>query len=252
MSASTHARSDGAPLLRAVGLTKRFGGLVAVSGFDLEVRQGEILGLIGPNGAGKSTTFNLISGFIKPSAGSLEVFGRDCTGTSATKISRMGLTRTFQHGSYMRSLTVRDNILVGTVHWLSGRTARNRRVEETAAILGLSPYLEAIAGTLPHGIQRLVSIAIAFAARPRLLCLDEPLTGLNQTEVASTLDVFQSIRRDFGSTILLVEHNMKAVMAVCDRIVVLHHGQQLASGTPAEVRSNPEVIAAYLGGRHEH
>lgn len=239
-------------LLRTAGLTRRFGGLVAVADLNLEIRKGEILGLIGPNGAGKSTTFNLISGFIKPSSGTLEVFGKDCTGMSPTTISRMGLTRTFQHGSYMRSMTVRDNILVGTVHWLAGRSSsqRMKRVEETAEILGLTPYLETIASSLPHGIQRLVSIAIAFATRPRLLCLDEPLTGLNQTEVVTILEVLRSIRSNFGSTILLVEHNMKAVMAVCERIVVLHHGQQLATGTPAEVRSNERVISAYLGTKH--
>jgi branched-chain amino acid transport system ATP-binding protein len=188
------------PLLRTEGLTRRFGGLVAVSDLHFEIHPDEILGLIGPNGAGKSTTFNLISGFVKPSAGKLEVFGRDCTGISPTTISRMGLVRTFQHGSYIRTMTVRDNILLGSMHGLSGagRKDRARRVEETAEILGLTPYLENPAGTLPHGIQRLVSIGIAFAARPWLLCLDEPLTGLNQTEVATTLNVFQSIRRDFG------------------------------------------------------
>jgi branched-chain amino acid transport system ATP-binding protein len=243
---------EGSILLRTVGLTRRFGGLVAVSNLNLEVRQGEILGLIGPNGAGKSTTFNLISGFIPPSSGSLEVFGQDCTGMPPTKISRMGLARTFQHGSYMRTMTVRDNVLVGTVHWLAGAKSseRMKRVEETVAILGLTPHLDTVASALPHGIQRLVSIAIAFATRPKLLCLDEPLTGLNQTEVAATLGIFRAIRRDFGSTILLVEHNMKAVMALCDRVVVLHHGQQLATGTPAEIRSNEEVITAYLGTRH--
>jgi branched-chain amino acid transport system ATP-binding protein len=180
------------------------------------------------------------------------VFGRDCTGLSPTTISRLGLTRTFQHGSYLRTMTVRDNILIGTVHWLAGASSsqRMKRVEETAAILGLTPHLESIASSLPHGLQRLVSIAIAFATRPKLLCLDEPLTGLNQTEVGTTLNILQSFRRDFGSTILLVEHNMKAVMSVCDRIVVLHHGRQLVTGTPAEVRSNKQVITAYLGSNH--
>jgi branched-chain amino acid transport system ATP-binding protein len=241
------------PLLQTSGLTRRFGGLLAVSNLHFAIHPNEILGLIGPNGAGKSTTFNLISGFLKPSAGKLEIFGRDCTGMSARKISRMGLVRTFQHGSYIQTMSVRDNILLGTIHGLTGRgrADRTRRVEETANCLGLGPYLESTAGTLPHGIQRLVSIAIAFAARPRLLCLDEPLTGLNQTEVVSTLNVFQSIRREFDCAILLVEHNMKAVMSICDRIVVLHHGQQLATGTPAEIRGNEQVIAAYLGKRHE-
>ena len=238
------------PLLRTNGLTKRFGGLVAVSDLSFDIRPEEILGLIGPNGAGKSTTFNLISGFYKPTSGKLEIFGQDCTGKSPTEISRMGLVRTFQHGSYLKSMTVRDNILIGTMHWLKGAD-RRKRIEETAEILGLTPYLDMIAGSLPHGIQRLVSIAIAFAARPKLLCLDEPLTGLNQTEVGNTLGVFRTIQRDFDTSILLVEHNMKAVMKVCDRIVVLHHGQQLATGTPAEIRANDKVITAYLGHRHD-
>jgi len=244
--------NDASLLLKTTGLTRRFRGLMAVSNLHLDIRKDEILGLIGPNGAGKSTTFNLISGFIKPTSGKLEIFGRDCTGWSPTKISRMGFVRTFQHSSYMRTMKVRDNILLGTIHGMAGTgpSERSRRVEETASILGLEPYLESQAGTLPHGIQRLVSIAIAFAARPKLMCLDEPLTGLNQTEVAATLDVFRTIRRDFDCTVLLVEHNMKAVMAVCDRIVVLHHGQQLATGTPAEVRTNENVIEAYLGKRH--
>lgn len=241
----------GHPLLQTRGLTRRFGGLVAVSNLDLDIYPGEILGLIGPNGAGKSTTFNLISGFYKPTSGELTVFGKRCTGKSPLAISRMGLVRTFQHGSFMPSMTVADNILLGTMHRLRDRSARRAIVAETAELLGLGAYLRDVAGTLPHGLQRLVSIGIAFAARPRLLCLDEPLTGLNQTEVASTLTVLETIRDEFGASILLVEHNMKAVMKVCNRIVVLHHGQFLAEGTPAEIHSNRQVIEAYLGHRND-
>lgn len=239
-------------LASTTSLTRRFGGLVAVSDLSIEIRKGEILGLIGPNGAGKSTTFNLISGFYKPSSGRLYFDGIDVTGKSPVRISRNGLVRTFQHGSLMRSMTVRDNILVGAIGALKGlrRGERGARVLETAEILGLLPYLNDVAGNLPHGLQRLVSIAIAFAARPRLLCLDEPLTGLNQTEVGTTLEVFARIRGDFDCTILLVEHNMKAVMKICDRIVVLHHGQLLASGTPQQIRENESVVSAYLGKSH--
>lgn len=242
--------SEPHPLLRTKGLTRRFGGLVAVSKLDFEIMPGEILGLIGPNGAGKSTTFNLISGFYKPSEGELFVFGENCTGKSPLAISRMGLVRTFQHGSLMRSMSVHDNILLGTMHGIRSGQKRRKRVEETAEMLGLSQYLHEEAGILPHGIQRLVSIGIAFAARPRLLCLDEPLTGLNQTEVTNALEVLQRIRDDFGCSVLLVEHNMKAVMKVCNRIVVLHHGQHLATGTPGEIRANKEVIDAYLGHKN--
>lgn len=240
-------------LARVTNLTRRFGGLVAVSDLSLEIRRNEILGLIGPNGAGKSTTFNLISGFYKPSAGRLYFDGAEVTGKSALHMSRAGLVRTFQHGSLMRSMSVRDNILIGAIGALprAGRKERAARVDETAAMLGLAPYMDDIAGTLPHGLQRIVSIGIAFAPRPRLLCLDEPLTGLNQTEVVTTLGMFEQIRSDFGCTILLVEHNMKAVMKICDRIVVLHHGQLLATGTPQEIRHNDQVVLAYLGKRHD-
>lgn len=242
------------PLLKTQGLTRKYGGLVAVSNLDIEIRPGEILGLIGPNGAGKSTTFNLISGFVRPTSGRLYMDGEDVTGQSPTRISRKGLVRTFQHGSLMRTMTVRDNILVGAVGALrgAGRGEREARVQEAAAMLGLEAYLDEVAGNLPHGLQRLVSIAIAFAVRPRVLCLDEPLTGLNQTEANATLDVLRRIRGQFGCAILLVEHNMKAVMQLCERIVVLHHGQMLAAGTPQEIRQNESVVSAYLGAHHAH
>jgi branched-chain amino acid transport system ATP-binding protein len=247
------APGGGAVLARVTNLTRRFGGLVAVSDLSMEIRRNEILGLIGPNGAGKSTTFNLISGFYKPSSGRLHFDGIDVTGKSALHMSRSGLVRTFQHSSLMRTMSVRDNILIGAIGALprAGRREREARVNETAEMLGLLPYMDEVAGTLPHGIQRIISIGIAFAPRPRLLCLDEPLTGLNQTEVVATLDTFEQIRRDYGCTILLVEHNMKAVMKICDRIVVLHHGQLLATGTPHEIRQNEQVVSAYLGKRHD-
>jgi len=238
-----------APLLRVEGLTRRFGGLTAVSGLNFEVRPGEILGLIGPNGAGKSTVFNVISGYYKPSAGRMHFDGRDITGLGAAQISRLGLVRTFQHGSLLREMTVHDNLLVATFTLLRSRAERDARVRETATMLGLEADLDEIAGNLPHGRQRLVSIGIAFARRPKLMCLDEPLTGLNQSEVMRTLQVFRSIRDTHGITVLLVEHNMKAVMQICDRIVVLDHGEFLAEGTPAEVSRNEAVIQAYLGGR---
>jgi branched-chain amino acid transport system ATP-binding protein len=237
------------PLFAAQDIARSFGGLLAVSDLSFEIREREILGLIGPNGAGKSTTFNLISGFYTPTRGKLFIDGADTTGMSPERISRKGLVRTFQHGSLMRSMSVADNILVGTLGALP-RAERAERVRETARLFGLQGKLDEIAGILPHGLQRLVSIAIAFASRPRILCLDEPLTGLNQTEVAATLDVFERIRDEFGSSVLLVEHNMKAVMQVCDRIVVLHHGRMLATGTPEEIRRDPRVIEAYLGAAH--
>jgi len=240
-------------LLSGRNLERRFGGLLAVSELDIDLYPGEILGLIGPNGAGKSTTFNILSGFYRPTGGELHVLGEACTGSSPTKISRRGLVRTFQHGSLMPSMTVRDNILLGTMHQLSGRRRRKRvsRAEETAEMLGLSNYLQEIAGTLPHGLQRLVSIGIAFATRPKILCLDEPLTGLNYTEASSALQVLEKIRSDFNCSILLVEHNMKAAMKICDRMVVLHHGKPIATGIPEDIRANDEVISIYLGKRDD-
>ncbi|MBI5911646.1 MAG: ABC transporter ATP-binding protein [Betaproteobacteria bacterium] len=236
-------------LLKVEGLSRHFGGLAAVSDLNFEVRRGEILGLIGPNGAGKSTTFNVISGFYKPTTGSLHFAGENITGRNPAQISRMGLVRTFQHGSLLREMTVYDNLLVATISLMRTRPERDRRVLETAEMLHLSDHLHELAGNLPHGLQRMVSIAIAFARRSRLLCLDEPLTGLNQIEVASALAVFRRIRDEFGSTILLVEHNMKAVMEICDRIVVLDHGVFLAQGKPMEISQNEAVISAYLGKR---
>ncbi|MBW7925634.1 MAG: ABC transporter ATP-binding protein [Burkholderiaceae bacterium] len=236
-------------LLKVEGLTRHFGGLAAVSDLSFEVRRGEILGLIGPNGAGKSTTFNVISGFYKPTAGRLYFAGEDITGHNPVRISRKGLVRTFQHGSLLREMTVYDNLLVATISLIHTRPERDRRVLETAEMLNLSDHLHEIAGNLPHGLQRMVSIAIAFARRSKLLCLDEPLTGLNQIEVASALAIFRRIRDEFGSTILLVEHNMKAVMEICDRIVVLDHGVFLAEGKPMEISQNEAVISAYLGKR---
>jgi len=146
-------------------------------------------------------------------------------------------------------MTVYDNILIATFSTISVKSERVRRVHETAEILNLSDHLQEIAGNLPHGLQRMVSIAIAFATRPKLLCLDEPLTGLNQTEVGGALGIFRRIRDEFKLSILLVEHNMKAVMEICDRIVVLDHGIFLAAGSPLEIKQNPAVISAYLGKR---
>jgi len=241
--------TDTQPLLRVEGISRRFGGLMAVKNLNLELRPGEIFGLIGPNGAGKSTTFNLISGFMSPTAGKVIFAGEKLPGGKVGEASKAGLVRTFQHGSYVRSMSVGDNIRLGTL----ARVAPARRadkVRETAAVLGLTEILDELAGNLPHGLQRLVSIAIAIAAAPKLLCLDEPLTGLNETEVATVLRVLDGYRQSMGRAILLVEHNMKAVMKICDRIHVLHHGEFLAAGTPLEIQSNKAVIEAYLGSAH--
>ena len=236
-------------LLKVEKLTRRFGGLTAVSNLSFAVQKGEILGLIGPNGAGKSTTFNCVSGFYPASEGRIEFLGEDISKMNTAQVCHKGLVRTFQHDSLLTDMTVYDNILIATFSTISVKSERVRRVHETAEILNLSDHLQEIAGNLPHGLQRMVSIAIAFATRPKLLCLDEPLTGLNQTEVGGALAIFRRIRDEFKLSILLVEHNMKAVMEICDRIVVLDHGIFLAAGSPLEIKQNPAVISAYLGKR---
>lgn len=234
-------------ILSARHLNKRFGGLQAVRDFSFGVRRGSITGLIGPNGAGKSTTFNLISGYYKADSGDLEFEGKPIIGHSFSDIARQGLIRTFQHESFMKSMSVRDNILLGTLTKTRGHTARQHKVVEMAELVGVVGHLEEIAGNLPHGIQRLVSLAIALACKPALLCLDEPLTGLNNHEIQNILVLFRKLVQEFGMTVLLVEHNMKAVMSCCDWIFVLQNGALLASGSPSDIRSDPEVIKAYLG-----
>ena len=236
-------------ILKVDRLSRRFGGLTAVSELSFDVQAGEIVGLIGPNGAGKSTTFNCVSGFYPLSDGRVTFFGEDISKMTTAQVCHKGLVRTFQHDSLLSDMTVYDNILIATFSRIRSKSERERRVHETAAILNLSDHLLEIAGNLPHGLQRMVSIAIAFATRPKLLCLDEPLTGLNQTEVGGALTIFRQIRDEFKISILLVEHNMKAVMEICDRIVVLDHGVFLATGSPNEIKTNPAVIAAYLGKR---
>ena len=236
-------------ILKVDRLSRRFGGLTAVSELSFDVQAGEIVGLIGPNGAGKSTTFNCVSGFYPLSDGRVTFFGEDISKMTTAQVCHKGLVRTFQPDSLLSDMTVYDNILIATFSMIRSKSERERRVHETAAILNLSDHLLEIAGNLPHGLQRMVSIAIAFATRPKLLCLDEPLTGLNQTEVGGALTIFRQIRDEFKISILLVEHNMKAVMEICDRIVVLDHGVFLATGSPNEIKTNPAVIAAYLGKR---
>jgi branched-chain amino acid transport system ATP-binding protein len=236
-------------ILRAERLTKRFGGLVAVSDFSFTMQRGEILGLIGPNGAGKSTTFNLLSGFMAPTSGRLWFDGQEISALRAPAISRLGLVRMFQHNSLIKDMSVFENIFIATLVRLRAKADRDARVHETAEMFGLVDVLDELAGSLSHGRQRLLAMAISAACRPKLLCLDEPLTGLNTTETRNVLELFKTLRRDHDVSILLVEHNMQAVMSVCDRVVVLHHGQLLAEGLPQQISRDERVITAYLGRR---
>lgn len=245
-------------LLEARDLTRYFGGLAAVSQFDLTVDTGEIVGLIGPNGAGKTTCFNLLSGFLPPTVGTVTFNGENITGLAPHYIVQRGLIRTFQLTVLFQDMTVLENVLMG-LHLYSrrglGRLLFSRRrfpraevswAREILEFTGLVSHADQLAKNLPHGHQRVLGIAMALAARPRLLLLDEPVTGMNHEESQRVMNLVRTIR-DRGMTILLVEHNMKAVMGICERIVVLNFGQKLAEGTPAAVSANPDVITAYLG-----
>jgi branched-chain amino acid transport system ATP-binding protein len=246
------------PLLETRDLTKHFGGLAAVNHVDLAVEQGEIVGLIGPNGAGKTTCFNLLSGFARPTAGTIAFAGEDITGLKPHDVVKRGLVRTFQLTTLFQDMTALENVLLG-LHLHSRKGLRQvllnpRRFppDEIAQSLemleftGLTSHADQLARNLPHGHQRILGIAMALAARPRLLLLDEPVTGMNLEESGRVMALVKTIR-DRGTTILLVEHNMKAVMGTCERIVVLNFGQKLAEGTPAAVSSSAQVIEAYLG-----
>lgn len=248
-------------LLELRGLTKRFGGLTALGNLSMEVQEGEILGLIGPNGAGKSTVFNLISGVHRPTSGRVFFRGEEITGLPPHVVARKGLVRTFQTTTLFHDYSLLDNLRVGrylglgTGVWgtfLGSRSYRREEEENTQkavellGIVGLSHLRDELAKNLPHGHQRALGVAIAMAADPALFMLDEPLTGMNREEASSIMEIIRRIR-DHGVTVLLVEHNMRAVMGLCDRIVVLNYGTKIAEGRPDAIREDREVIKAYLG-----
>jgi branched-chain amino acid transport system ATP-binding protein len=248
-------------LLELRGVTKRFGGLVAVDNVDLDVEEGEIRGIIGPNGAGKTTLFNLITGNYSVTGGRIKYNGEDITGLSPHEIASRGLVRTFQHTALFNEFTLQKNVsiachlhakvmLFGVVAHTPATQQTQRQAEERALeileFMGLADLKDELAVNLPHGHQRSLGVAIGLAAEPKLLLLDEPVTGMNPAEKQHMVGLIRKVR-DRGITIMLVEHDMRTVMGICEKISVLNFGKKIAEGSPEEIIHNQQVIEAYLG-----
>jgi branched-chain amino acid transport system ATP-binding protein len=237
------------PILEGQGVTKYFGGLAAVSDVNFQVEQGEILGLIGPNGAGKTTLFGLISAAYVPKPGVIKFKGENITGLRPHQICRQGVARTFQSVKIFPNMTVLDNIALGVHFGTPKQVTASQAAEEAVKLLefvGLSAQTSTPAKDLTLGNQKLLEVTRALATNPEVLLLDEIMAGLNPTEITQAMELVSKIRAQ-GITILMIEHVMKAIMSVCDRIMVLHHGKKIAEGTPQEIATSETVIKVYLG-----
>ena len=250
-------------LLEAKEVSKMFGGLKAVSNFDMTINKGELIGLIGPNGAGKTTAFNLFTGVYQPTTGVINFAGKSLKGMKPSQITQRGIARTFQNIRLFSELSVLDNVKIAYHTHLKYNLAEavlrigrymkeEKRIEEAGRellkIFKLEDKADEIAKNLPYGAQRRLEIARALATRPQLLLLDEPAAGMNPQETNELMDMIRWIRKEFALSILLIEHDMSLVMGICERIYVLEYGSIIAHGLPEEIKKNPEVIRAYLGG----
>ena len=247
MNATAPAQTRGPDSLRALGVSRAFEGVEALSDVDLELAPGEVVGLIGPNGAGKTTLVNLLTGFDLPTRGHITLGGTDITRWPPHRRGRAGLARTFQHGRLFGELSVRENVEVAALG--AGRSAREarRRGGDLLELLGLGGRAQDRAALLPHGDQRKLGVARALALAPRFVLMDEPAAGLHEAEIPAFAAVIRAVHQDFGAGVLLIDHNVALIMDVCERVHVLDRGVTLAQGTPAEVRANADVATAYLG-----
>jgi branched-chain amino acid transport system ATP-binding protein len=252
------------PLLETTNLTKAFKGLVALQNHSIRLEAGELIGVIGPNGSGKSTLFNLISGFIAPTSGSIKLSGSETAGLEPAKISRLGIARTFQGTRLFKELSVLENVRVSAQlrqpinlaqALFGGMNAQSRAIDtdafEMLQLMRLEKRLNDKAGSLPYGDQRRLEIARALATRPKLLMLDEPAAGLDSSETQALLELIRQIRDQYKVAIIVIEHDMDLIMNLCERIQVLAYGNTIGQGTPPEVQANPKVREAYLGASEE-